>query len=164
MKKFLLIMLILSVIFLIGCGKDKKGNHEIENNADKQEVAIENNVNEQEIIKEENINELEITTQNEDEEQEVMIKDNDKEQPTITPNEGYSDEQLIEMVKTYRKEKGEYIPEIIEIDGEEDNIVTIHLYEVIDDHTATTDWYYIDRLTGTGKNILEEPINLIVEK
>ena len=72
----------------------------------------------------------------------------------------YSNEQLIEMVRNYRKARGEFIPEFIVVDGEKDNIVTIHLYEEVEEHIATTDWYYIDRRTGKGKNFLEESVDL----
>ena len=71
----------------------------------------------------------------------------------------YSDEQLIEMVKAYRSSNGEYIPSIIEVDSVNGDIVTIHLYDIVDDHTASVDWYDVDRNTGIGTNLLGEQID-----
>ena len=76
---------------------------------------------------------------------------------------GYTDEQLIEMTKKYRAEKGEYIPEYIEISPsnmDDNENASIHLYDILENHTATTDWYFISRITGIGTNILGEVIDL----
>lgn len=76
---------------------------------------------------------------------------------------GYTDEQLIEMTKKYREEKGEYIPEYIEISPtnmDDNENVSIHLYDIIENHTATSDWYFINRITGIGTNISGEVIDL----
>jgi hypothetical protein len=74
--------------------------------------------------------------------------------------EKYTDEQLVEMTIQYRNERGLYVPLNVEVDGEKDGVVAIHLYDIGEDATATTDWYYIDRATGKGTNILEETIDL----
>ena len=71
----------------------------------------------------------------------------------------YSNQQLIEMAKRYRMAKGEYIPEFVEITEENGSMVKIHLYDVLEDHAATSDWYDIDRYTLKGNNILNEPID-----
>jgi outer membrane murein-binding lipoprotein Lpp len=73
---------------------------------------------------------------------------------------GYSNEQLIEMAKQYRKAKGEYIPEFVEITEEKGNIVKIHLYDMVEDHVSTSDWYDVDRFSGKGINVLNEDIDL----
>ena len=92
-----------------------------------------------------------------------VVENTDNQQQEIIQHRGYSNEKLIEMVKAYRKTKGEYIPSIVEVEEENDNIVTIHLYDIVDDHTSTSDWYYINRLTGIGENLNGESINLNIE-
>lgn len=92
-----------------------------------------------------------------------VVDNTDNQQQEIIQHRGYSNEELIEMVKAYRKTKGEYIPSIVEVEEENDNIVTIHLYDIVDDHTSTSDWYYINRLTGIGENLNGESINLNIE-
>ena len=67
------------------------------------------------------------------------------------------------MTKKYRAEKGEYIPEYIEISPsnmDDNENASIHLYDILENHTATTDWYFISRITGIGTNILGEVIDL----
>lgn len=87
-------------------------------------------------------------------------QNNQQQDSTIVERIAYSNEQLIEMVKKYREAKGEYIPEYIEIDGEKDDIVNIHLYDINSDVVATSDWYYINRDTGKGKDVLDKDIDL----
>lgn len=72
----------------------------------------------------------------------------------------YSNEELCRLSKEYyRKMKG-YEPPIAEVDGVEGDIVTIHLFEIMGDHTATCDWYYISRKTGKGSNLLGQEVDL----
>jgi hypothetical protein len=125
MKKVLLIVSLISVLILAGCGK----NEDVHNNV--------NNVPE-------------------------VVADNQqqKEPNTNTVKDSYTNEQLIEMVKKYREARGEYIPEYVEIDSENGNIVNIHLYDIGIDGTLTSDWYAIDRNTGKGKNVLDKDIDL----
>lgn len=56
------------------------------------------------------------------------------------------------------------MPEFIEVDGTEgdDQTVSLHLYDMIDGHSSTCNWYYIDRKTGTGSDILGEDVDLTV--
>ena len=72
----------------------------------------------------------------------------------------FTDEQLIEKIKIYRENRGEYIPEFIVVDSESGDIVTLHLYDDMGTHIATSDWYYINRNTGKGENLLGEVIDL----
>lgn len=99
----------------------------------------------------------------------------------------FSNAELIAMAKVYVKNNENYTPSMIEIDhinktattyanvGEFKNLlneylsgsikkdprdlVCIHLYDYIADHTATTDWYSVDR-SGRGQNVLGEAIDL----
>ncbi len=75
-------------------------------------------------------------------------------------NTFFTNEQLIEKIKIYRGNKGEYIPEFIVVDDESGDIVTIHLYDDMGTHLATSDWYYINRNTGKGENLLGEVVDL----
>lgn len=72
----------------------------------------------------------------------------------------YADEELCYLAGRYYGARTNYIPEFIEIESEEDEIVTIHLYDVLDGHTATADWYYVDRRTAAGTDIAGHEIDL----
>lgn len=74
-----------------------------------------------------------------------------KEAPTTT---SYTDQELCDMAANYYFWTTGYKPPISEVDSVNGDIVTIHLYEVKDGHTATSAWYEIDRTTGKGKNAL----------
>lgn len=77
-----------------------------------------------------------------------------------------SDEELCALAEKYYAAHSEsgFMPPIIEVDGEtEDGQALIHLYEAMEDHTATYDWYTVSRITGKGTNALLEEINLLEE-
>lgn len=77
-----------------------------------------------------------------------------------------SDGELCALAEKYYAAHSEsgFVPSIIEVDGEtEDGQVLIHLYEDMEDHTATYDWYTVNRITGKGTNVLLEEINLLEE-
>ena len=71
-----------------------------------------------------------------------------------------SDAELIRTAKNYYKMKNGYEPQNVEIDSRSGDTVSIHLYDMADDHTATLDWYYIDIYTGIGTNLTGETVNL----
>ena len=73
----------------------------------------------------------------------------------IDPNEyGYSDEQLCIFARNYYGSLTNHRPDNTVIEGEENGIVTIHLYDEHDDNITTCDWYYADRMTGKATDIL----------
>ncbi len=81
----------------------------------------------------------------------------------------YSDEELCEMASDYYFSIYQQYPPIVEVDHVEGNMVTLHLYEVVTDvldtgeevgHTATWDWYEIDRDSGIGTDFMGEPVDL----
>ena len=92
---------------------------------------------------------------------------NSYENEVYEVNNGYSDEELCDMARNYYAEKHGKIPPQVEVDHiDEDGTVVIHLYEVVDypdeePHTATWDWYYIDRKTGEGKDFINNEVSLI---
>lgn len=79
-------------------------------------------------------------------------------------NSYFSDDELCEMARKYYASLSEsgYTPEYIVIDSEEGNMVLIHLYDMVEDHTATCDWYEVDRNTGMGTDILGNMIDLVI--
>ena len=125
MKRFILVLSVISILFLAGCSL----NENVENN---------------------NVASGDMNNQIIDEEQTFGSKD----------NTSFTNEQLIEKIKIYRENRGEYIPEFIVIDSESGDIVTLHLYDDMGTHIATSDWYYINRNTGKGENLLGEVIDL----
>lgn len=76
--------------------------------------------------------------------------------------QAYTDEQLCDMARTYYIEHYNYNPAFVQIDRVEGDIVTIHLFDIVDNHTATCDWYYIDRYTAKGTNFAGEEIELML--
>ena len=81
----------------------------------------------------------------------------------------FSDQDLVILARLYYQWTHEgYIPGIIEVDGiGEDGSVRMHLYEIIEyedgsGHTATMEWYYLDRRDATGTNFIDEPVMLTV--
>lgn len=68
----------------------------------------------------------------------------------------YSDDELCNMALQYYVNKTGYTPGHVDIGTNG----VIHLYDVVTNHTATCDWYYVDRNTGIGTNMLNEPIDL----
>jgi len=55
---------------------------------------------------------------------------------------------------------------IVDVDSEDGDKVTIHIYEYYDDikgegHTVTYNWYYISKKTGMGEDFFGNKINLV---
>lgn len=70
----------------------------------------------------------------------------------------YSNQDLGDMALAYYKETSGQSPEELEglVSGtmtNEDNTVTVQLYENLGDHNSTAAWYLVDRFTGTGTNL-----------
>ncbi|MCR5222329.1 MAG: YARHG domain-containing protein [Lachnospiraceae bacterium] len=63
---------------------------------------------------------------------------------------GYSNNELCQMALNYYSKHYGYRPGIAEVDSVNGNMVTIHLYDDMGTHTATSAWYEIDRNTGKG--------------
>lgn len=54
--------------------------------------------------------------------------------------------------------------EDVEKDEEAKNdMVTIHLYDIVDDHTATSDWYIVNCRTGKVTDVLNQEIDISPE-
>lgn len=75
----------------------------------------------------------------------------------------YTEAELLELAEIY------YIVEdggsassagrIVDIDSVDGDIYTIHIYEIVDNHTATYAWYYIDITTGKGTDFEENKVD-----
>ncbi|MBR4979388.1 MAG: hypothetical protein IKX77_02435, partial [Clostridia bacterium] len=72
-----------------------------------------------------------------------------------------SDNDIIAAARHYYSSRTNHIPEFIYVESNEfPKTAVVHLYDLYDGHTSTCDWYYIDRFTLKGKNILEEEVDL----
>ena len=77
----------------------------------------------------------------------------------------YTDEELCKLAGNYYYKKHNQKAPIVEIDDTRGDLVTIHLYEIVNDgggegHTATYDWYYVSRKTGKGEDLFSNKIDL----
>ena len=80
-------------------------------------------------------------------------------------HEGYTDEELCKLAGNYYYKKHNQKAPIVQIDDVRGDLVTIHLYEIVNDgggegHTATYDWYYVSRKTGKGEDLFSNKIDL----
>lgn len=78
----------------------------------------------------------------------------------------YSLEELVQMAIAYRRRHNLYMNQYIDVDHIDGDMVTIHCYDFIVDggngegHTATSDWYTIDKYTAIGYDLMGDEINL----
>ena len=80
-----------------------------------------------------------------------------------TSANNYTDSELCAKAKKYYLKVHGQEPPIAKVEGYNGNEVTIHLYEILDNHMATWDWYYIDRTTGKGKDFSSQSIDISTE-
>ena len=74
----------------------------------------------------------------------------------------FSDETIGELARAYYvKHSGGYEPAYCDVEySTENNDRVVHLYDIVDDHSATANWYYIDRFTCKGKDFFEKEVDL----
>jgi len=89
--------------------------------------------------------------------------DNKSNTAILSSSNYYTDNKLIENAKAYQKITTNYVSSFVEIDNVEENKVTIHLYDIVDEHAATSNWYIIDRYTAKGHDLLGNEIDLSSE-
>ena len=70
--------------------------------------------------------------------------------PDASASSGYTNNELCQMALNYYSRHYGYRPGIAEVDSVNGNMVTLHLYDDMGTHTATSAWYEIDRTTGKG--------------
>ena len=73
---------------------------------------------------------------------------------------GFTDEELCDMARKYYERHHDFTPPVVVVDHTDGDTVTIHLFEDLEDHIATLDWYTVDRITGKGSGMLEGEIDL----
>ncbi len=79
---------------------------------------------------------------------------------TEAPPPRYDEDDLQYLAMQYYSSRHNWIPQFIDVDKVEGDTVTLHLYDLIDGHTSTAEWYYVSKQTGKGKNFLEEEVDL----
>ena len=68
---------------------------------------------------------------------------------------------LENKAKSFYGSRTNHVPEFADVsDDEMPDRVKIHLYDIMDGHTSTAAWYYIDRFTGTGEDLLQNAVDL----
>ena len=75
----------------------------------------------------------------------------------------FNNKELEDMAREYYKQHNDtgYVPEFCEVfQNTTDNDIVIQLYDLVDGHTSTADWYYIDRFSGKGKDMMDNEIDL----
>ena len=92
--------------------------------------------------------------------EEYEKKEAEKNKGNSTTGKGYSDEQLCQMAKKYYLSHNGQEPPIVEVDHVDGDMVTIHLYEIVVDHTATWEWYTVNRKTAVGTTFMGDKIDL----
>lgn len=73
---------------------------------------------------------------------EAKAKEKESSNKTITPDEA------IKIARNYAIQIGDYIPERFEIRNEDNIEYTVQAYDVVDNHTATNNWYMVNKKTG----------------
>ena len=73
----------------------------------------------------------------------------------------FTNEELAELaVHYYAGTHDGYMPANSVAELQEDGTVAIQLFDEVDGHNSTADWYYVDRFTAKGTNVLGEPVDL----
>lgn len=74
----------------------------------------------------------------------------------------YSDEELSLLAREFygaHSDNGE-VPEFIEVTEAAEGMVNIQLYDIVEDHGVTRNWYTVDRKTARGYDINFEEVDL----
>ena len=74
--------------------------------------------------------------------------------------EFYTTKQLCELALGYYEQQHKYRPHYAEATVGDDNNINIHLYDIVDDHTTTSDWYAINPITASGVDVTGNPIDI----
>ena len=87
---------------------------------------------------------------------------------TATQKSRYTEDELLDAARNYYSVLHDYTPRYCDIDYEEGDEATIHLYDIVDDHTATSAWYTVNIYTGKGVDFFDNAIDImhppIIEK
>ena len=66
----------------------------------------------------------------------------------------YSNEELIRLAVSFYSRNGDTPPSLSAAMTNEDNTVTVQLYDNLGDHNSTSAWYIFDRFTAKGTDLL----------
>lgn len=80
---------------------------------------------------------------------------------TVERHGGYSERALLEAARYHYSVLYGYAPRHVDIDSYNGDEVIIHLYDIVDNHVSTYDWYTIDVYTGTGTDFLDNTIDIM---
>lgn len=84
-----------------------------------------------------------------------------KPNTVIDPSEyGYSDDELCDLALRYYGSRTNHRPDNIVTEGEENGVVSVHLYDEHGENRSTCDWYYVDRMTGKGTDVIGNEIDI----
>lgn len=73
----------------------------------------------------------------------------------------YSNDELTSLARAYFSLTNDgYTPAEAEVHIEDDDRISIHLFDIVDGHTATAAWYYINRFTATGTDLVGNDVDL----
>lgn len=153
MKKKIIVVLTLSIlaaVTLVGCGAKKS--------KDSDKKTTDPTTKENEVTSSNKESKEDSTTANETK-AEVTTKENEtttaaETKPVLEKTE-FTDDELIKMALDYYEKQNNYRPGVAAIDHvSSDGLVTIHLYDDMGDHTATSAWYEVDRKTAVGKDTM----------
>ena len=78
---------------------------------------------------------------------EAKAKEKESSNKIITPDEA------IKIARNYAIRIGDYIPEKFEIGNEDDIEYIIQAYDIVDNHTATNNWYMVNKKTGSIRSM-----------
>ena len=73
---------------------------------------------------------------------------------------GYTNDAICKMCLDYYEKTSGYRPGIAMVDSENGDEIVVHLFDDMGDHTATSEWYYINRKTGKGTNFFGESVSI----
>ena len=72
----------------------------------------------------------------------------------------YSSDELCLMARDYLRSENGSEPQYTNAYITESGLIAIHLYDIVDDHTSTCQWYTVDRFTAQGTDFFDEPVDL----
>ena len=84
----------------------------------------------------------------------------------VVAAKGYTADEIRALSEKYFLKDSNKNGAIVDVDSEDGDKVTIHIYEYYDDikgegHTVTYNWYYISKMTGQGEDFFGNKINLV---
>lgn len=80
---------------------------------------------------------------------------------TAAQKSRYTEDELLDAARNYYSSLHDYTPRYCDIDHEEGDEATIHLYDIVDDHTATSAWYTVNIYTGKGVDFFDNAIDIM---